>query len=138
MGFNSGLKGLIRSLLVYVRCTVRNRRYLVNKAVISFNVQSIRLNRPTLGFPITYCEGFAGASTERKFRIFNKQSSCLDVRGSVHHSTVHKENPTRCNMYRNVIIPYLYEVQRVLGEKSTNYTSNNLPRMKNQRLPVHF
>jgi len=25
----------------------------------------------------------------------------LDVRGSVHHSTIHKENPTRCNSVSN-------------------------------------
>jgi hypothetical protein len=54
------------------------------------------------------------------------------------------------------IIPYLYEVQHVSGNTpqepktaltlsgtlclttSTNYTSNNLPHMKNQRLQVQF
>jgi len=74
-------------------------------------------------------------------------------------------------MYRNFIIPYLYEAQHVSGyttpiirslklhwqslvfhtwkvvgrvvggrclTTSTNHTSNNLPRMKNQRLPVQF
>jgi len=70
-------------------------------------------------------------------------------------------------MYQNFIIPYLYEAQHVSGDTihhqepktalavsgfsyvegcwtcswwttSTNLTSNSLPRMKNQRLPVQF
>jgi len=47
------------------------------------------------------------------------------------------------------IIPYLYEAQHVSGytlpiiwslcmTTSTNYTSNNRPRMKNRGLPVQF
>jgi len=40
----------------------------------------------------------------------------LDVHGSVHHSTIRKENPTRCNNVSNFIIPYLYEARRVLGD----------------------
>ena len=39
-----------------------------------------------------------------------------DVCGSVHHSTVRKENPTRCNnVSKCFIIPYLYEAQHVSG-----------------------
>jgi hypothetical protein len=61
-------------------------------------------------------------------------------------------------MYQNIIIPYLYEAQQhtahnqepktVLAASGFSYvegcwscswwTSNNLPRMKNQRLPVQF
>ena len=59
-------------------------------------------------------------------------------------------------MYKNFIIRYLYEAQHVLDDTllivrslklhwqplclttSTNYTSNNLPHMKNQRPPVQF
>jgi len=51
-------------------------------------------------------------------------------------------------MYQNFIIPYLCEAQHVSGDTptsgtlcltmSTNYTSNNFPRMKNQGLPVQF
>jgi len=57
-------------------------------------------------------------------------------------------------MYQNFIIPYLYEAQHISGDTppiirslklhwqclimSTNYVSNNLPRMKNQRPPVQF
>jgi hypothetical protein len=38
-------------------------------------------------------------------------------RGSVHHSTVHKENPTRCNnVSKFFIVSYLYEAQHVLGD----------------------
>jgi len=43
----------------------------------------------------------------------------LDVRGSVHHSIIHKENPTRCNSvskYQNFIVSYLYEAQHVSGD----------------------
>jgi len=40
----------------------------------------------------------------------------LDVRGSVRHSVIHKENPTRCNSVSDFIIPYLYEAQHVSGD----------------------
>jgi len=29
--------------------------------------------------------------------VYNKYVYCLDVCGSMHHSIIHKENPTRCN-----------------------------------------
>jgi hypothetical protein len=65
-------------------------------------------------------------------------------------------------MYQKFIIPYLYEAQHVLGDTPpiirslklhwqplvfhtwkvvgppTNYTSTNLPHVKNQRMPVQF
>jgi hypothetical protein len=41
----------------------------------------------------------------RQSMFFDK----LDIRGSVHHSTISKENPTRCNSVSKFIIPYLYE-----------------------------
>jgi hypothetical protein len=51
----------------------------------------------------------------------------LDVRGYVHHSTVHKENPSSCNNVSEFfIIPYLYESQHVLGD--------TLPITKNLKL----
>jgi hypothetical protein len=95
----------------------------------------------------------------------------------VHHSTIHKENPTRCNNVSNFIIPYVYEAQHVSGDtlpiiRSLNLhwqplvfhmwkvvctcswwtllgtvcvwqrppttCTNNLPHMKNQKLPVHI
>jgi hypothetical protein len=35
---------------------------------------------------------------------------CFDVRGSVHHSAIHKEKSKQdATMYHNFIIPYLYE-----------------------------
>jgi hypothetical protein len=34
----------------------------------------------------------------------------------MHHSTIHKENPKRCNMYQNFIIPHLHEAQHVSGD----------------------
>ena len=38
----------------------------------------------------------------------------LDVRGSVHHSTIHKEKIQQdATMYQNFIIQYLYEAQHV-------------------------
>jgi hypothetical protein len=39
----------------------------------------------------------------------------FDVRGSVHHSTIHTKNPTRCNSVSKFIIPYLCEAQHVSG-----------------------
>jgi len=46
------------------------------------------------------------------------QTTCRkrDVRGSVHHSIIHKENPKRCNSSSKCIIPYLYEAQHVSGD----------------------
>ena len=41
----------------------------------------------------------------------------LEVRGSVHHSTIHTtKNSTRCNSVSKFIIPYLYEAQHVSGD----------------------
>jgi len=41
----------------------------------------------------------------------------LDVRGSVHHSTIHKEKSNKMQQCINIfIIPYLYEAQHVLGD----------------------
>ena len=41
----------------------------------------------------------------------------LDVRGSVHHSAIHKEKYKKdATMYQNCIIPYLYEAQHVSGD----------------------
>jgi len=40
-----------------------------------------------------------------------------DVRGSVHHSTIHKKKIQQgATMYQNFIIPYLYEAQHVSGD----------------------
>jgi hypothetical protein len=39
------------------------------------------------------------------------------VRGSVHHSTIHKEKIQQdATLYHNFIIPYLYEAQHVSGD----------------------
>jgi hypothetical protein len=35
---------------------------------------------------------------------------------SMHHSTIHKENPTRCNSVSKFIIPCLHEAEHVLGD----------------------
>ena len=40
----------------------------------------------------------------------------LDVRGSVHHSTIHKKIQQDTTMCQNSIIPYLYEAQHVSGD----------------------
>jgi hypothetical protein len=40
----------------------------------------------------------------------SSQLYLLDVRGSVHNSIFHKENPTRCNILSNILISYLYEL----------------------------
>jgi len=39
----------------------------------------------------------------------------LDIRGSVHHSTIHKKIQQDVTMYQNFTIPYLYEAQHVSG-----------------------
>jgi hypothetical protein len=41
----------------------------------------------------------------------------FDVCESMHHSTIHKENPTRCNnVSKFFIIPCVYEAQHVSGD----------------------
>jgi hypothetical protein len=41
----------------------------------------------------------------------------VDVRGSVHHSTIHKEKIQQdATMYQTFFIPYLYEAQHVSGD----------------------
>ena len=43
--------------------------------------------------------------------------STFDVRGSVHHSTIHKETIQQdATMYQNFLIPYLYEAQHASGD----------------------
>jgi hypothetical protein len=49
-------------------------------------------------------------------KMLTKYISKLHVHGSVHHSTVHTENPTRCISVPKFIIPYLYEAQHVSGD----------------------
>ena len=58
---------------------------------------------PAIGNPFMY----AGKSNE---------NLKLDVRGLVHHSTIHKENPTRCNNISKFITPYLHEARHVSGD----------------------
>jgi hypothetical protein len=86
----------------------------------------------------------------------------LDVRGSVHHSKIHKEKSNKMQQYIKILLFHIYMklnmfraihrpssrakgslwlywlVFRQCLKKSTNHTSNNLPHMKNQRLPVQF
>jgi len=40
----------------------------------------------------------------------------LDVRGSVHHSIIHKKIQQDAKIYQSFIIPYLYEAQHVSGD----------------------
>jgi len=41
----------------------------------------------------------------------------INVRGSVHHSTIHEEKSNKMQQCINIfIIPYLYEAQRVSGD----------------------
>jgi len=95
------------------------------------------------------------------------------VRGSVHHSIIHKENPTRCNSVSTFYFVFIWssscfgrhaahhqEPKTALAASgfayvegwwtcscwtmsatlraSSNYTSNNPPRMQNQRLLVQL
>jgi len=45
----------------------------------------------------------------------------------VHHSTIRKENPTRCNSVSKFIISYLYEAQHVSGDTALIIRSLRLP-----------
>jgi len=95
------------------------------------------------------------------------RSNKLDVRGSVHHSIIHKEYPTRCNSVSKFYFMFIWsstcfrrhtahhpEPKIALASSgfayvegcwtcswwtaSSNYTSNNPPRMQNQRMLVEF
>jgi hypothetical protein len=49
--------------------------------------------------------------------LLKKYQLTFDVRGSVHHRTIHKEKIQQdATMYQNYIVPYLYEVQHVSGD----------------------
>ena len=88
----------------------------------------------------------------------------VDVRGSVHHSIIHKENPTRSNSASKFYFIFIWS-STCFGRHTahhkkpktaiaapgfayvggcwtwtapSNYTSNNPPRMQNQRLLVQF
>jgi hypothetical protein len=56
-----------------------------------------------------------------------------DVCGSVHHSKIHKEKSNNIQQCIKILLS-----GTLCLIMSTNYTSNNLPRMKNQRLPMQF
>jgi len=88
----------------------------------------------------------------------------LDVRVSVHHSTIHKENPTRCNSVSKFYFIFIWsstcfgrhtannqEPKIALAASGFEYVevcwtcscwtlsgSNNATRMQNQRLLVQF
>ena len=62
----------------------------------------------------------------------------IDVRGSVHHSIIHKENPTRCNNVSKFYFIFMWSSDNSTCPASSNYTSNNPPRMQNQWLLVQF
>jgi len=93
----------------------------------------------------------------------------VHVRGSVHRSIIHKENPTRCNSVSKFYSIFIWnstcfgrhtahhqEPKTALAASgfvcvedcwtcscwtmtaSSNYTSNNPPRIRNQRLLVQF
>jgi hypothetical protein len=48
------------------------------------------------------------------------------VRGSMHRSTIHKEKIQQdATMYKNFIIPYLYEAQHVSGDTPLIISSLN-------------
>jgi uncharacterized Fe-S cluster-containing radical SAM superfamily enzyme len=56
----------------------------------------------------------------KRERVFERRlekmlSKKFDVRGSVHHSIIHIENPTRCNDVSK-FVSYLYEAQHVSGD----------------------
>ena len=78
------------------------------------------------------------------------RSCTFDVRGSVHHSTIHKEKSNKMQQCIKILLFHIYMKLNMFRAThrpssgtlclttSTSQTSNNLPRMKNQRLPVQF
>jgi hypothetical protein len=52
-----------------------------------------------------------------KTRSSETTANKLDVRGSVHHSTIHKKKSNKMQQcIKILIIPYLYEAQHVSGD----------------------
>jgi hypothetical protein len=76
----------------------------------------------------------------------------FDVRGSVQHTIIHREKSNKMQQCIRILLFHIYmklnmfrathRPSSVSGTvcltTSTNYTSNTLPRMKNQRLSVQF
>jgi hypothetical protein len=55
--------------------------------------------------------------TKTSVLIVENLTGVLDVRGSVHHSTVHREKSNKMQQSTKIfIIPYLYEAQHVSGD----------------------
>jgi len=68
-------------------------------------------------FDIRTMKTIFGRKRERVFerRLEKMLSKKFDVRGSVHYSIIHIENPTRCNSVSKFVL-YLYEAQHVSGD----------------------
>ena len=62
-----------------------------------------------------YPAGQEGPIAGGEHQVCRSRYDSLDVRGSVHHSTIHKEKSKDATMYQNFIIPYLYGAQHVSG-----------------------
>jgi hypothetical protein len=68
----------------------------------------------------------AGEMISTKFiDNFGTRPQKVDVRGSVHRSIIHKENPTNATVYQN-FTSYLYEAQHVSGDTPPIIRSLNL------------
>jgi hypothetical protein len=76
--------------------------------------------------PIYTCEQIFSLKKRNKSEIEMRMSNTnceiyefhlsLDVRGSVHYSTIHKKTQQDATVYQNFIIPYLHEAQQVSGD----------------------
>jgi len=89
-----------------VYCAVRPQ-FFKNILPVSFNFQRVN------------CANYS--HTDNQLRIVTYLSISefrkFDVRGSVHHSTIHREKPNKMQECIKIfIIPYLYEAQHVSGE----------------------
>jgi hypothetical protein len=99
-----------------------------------FNVYAMFLHRRVL--PNIYCIALSYSCAYFSLCISGR-AFCLNTQRKC---STHIENPTRCNSVSN-FISHLYERWTCSCwtlSASSNYTSNNLLRMQNQRLLVQF
>jgi len=99
-------------------------RNFANKPEIEWEL-TIRVNTAqSFQRTITVCQHTRNLRTSWRISPISAHSTVIrycrfDVRGSVHHSTIHKEKSNKdatATMYQTIIIPYLYGAQHVSGD----------------------
>jgi hypothetical protein len=121
------------------------KRHILTFAGYNLKVPHRRVFQ-TFNVQTTFRSKYVGAfvvSLVQNFTTQLKQKLNVYARGSVHHSTIHKEKSNKMQQCTKILLFHIYMKLNMFRASlclttSTNYTSINLPRMKNQRLTVQF